>query len=102
MPTTREPYDGAAPKRGVTPFRRYMLTMLAESLVRNVPLAVVYHGQVRGDAGPLKEDTSERRALEEGRQIVRWQGNDGHYQRGGQANKGTGFASSVGVYRGTK
>ena len=78
----------------VDSFRRYLLKLTAEALVRAVPLVLAYHGQVRGDAGPLKEDTTERRALEEGRQIVRWQDNDNKYQRGGKAARGKGFASS--------
>lgn len=85
----------AEPAADLDPFRRYMLRLQAEAIARNVPLAIVYHGQVRGDAAPMKEDTTERRALEEGRQIVRWQDNSSHYQRGGRANLGKGFASSL-------
>jgi hypothetical protein len=77
----------------VTPFRRHMLKLQAEAVVKGVPLAVVYHGQVRGDAHPETEETSERRVLEEGRQMSRWADNTGKYQRGGKANRGTTFAA---------
>ena len=80
----------------VDPFRRYILKLQAEALVRRVPLVLVYHGQVRGDAGPLKEDTTERRALEEGRQIVRWQDNSNHFQPRNPTSLGNRFASVIG------
>lgn len=106
--TFREPYEAPTPSyrwlpgieqftrvatSSVSPFRRYMLSLQAEALVRRVPLAVVYHGQVRGDAAPDKPETTEHRVLEEGRQMTRWMDNGGKYQRGGRANRGSTFAA---------
>lgn len=49
----------------VKPYRRYELGLIAEGLVRNEPIPVVYYGQVRGFARPEPPDASSERLARE-------------------------------------